>query len=390
MQFLTADYIYTLASEPIPNGVVVLGDQKIEAVLAPHDEDYASALSNSKRLDGIIAPPFINAHCHLELSYLKDKIAKGGGLGNFISQIVKLRNEHHENLLEAAANCDKEMFDEGIVYVGDICNTASTFDIKKNSLCNYFNFIETYDVQGLIPDTFDRAIKIKEQFHGMSVSIVPHAPYTVSESLMQKIFSQNSLFTIHQNESASENEMFKDGSGELLSALKKTGKAYDQWKPKKVSSLEYSLNNLKKDQRLMLVHNTYSAASEMKWANKSFSELYWCTCPNANLFIEERLPDYSKWIEAGNKCLIGTDSLASNDSLSMMEEIKTIQKNQKEISLETLLTWVCKNGAEFFNLDAYGTIEKGKRAAVVHISNVEENGSLVTSQSKSKMITSRL
>lgn len=390
MQFLTADYIYTLATAPIPNGVVVLSDQKIEAVLAPHVDDYAAALSKAKRLDGIIAPPFINAHCHLELSYLKGKISRGGGLGNFISQIVKLRNRHHENLLEAASNRDKEMFDEGIVFVGDICNTASTFDIKKNSLCNYFNFIETYDVQGLIPDAFDKAIKVKEQFHGMSASIVPHAPYTVSESLMQKMFSQNSLFTIHQNETASENEMFRNGSGELLSALQKTGNAYDQWESKKVSSMEYSLRSLKKNQRLMLVHNTYSETSEMLWANRNFSELYWCTCPNANLFIEERLPDYSRWIKAGNKCLIGTDSLASNDSLSMMEEIKTIQKNQKNISLETLLAWACKNGAEFFNLDAYGTIEKGKRAAVVHISNVEGNGSLVTSQSKSKMITSRL
>jgi len=89
-----------------------------------------------------------------------------------------------------------------------------------------------------------------------------------------------------------------------------------------------------------------------------------------NIYIEDKLPDYNLFLNS--KMTIGTDSLASNDTLSIWSEIKTLKKHTK-IDLNTLLTWGCKNGAEFLKMDHLGTFEKGKRPGVNNIFNSKIN-----------------
>lgn len=82
-----------------------------------------------------------------------------------------------------------------------------------------------------------------------------------------------------------------------------------------------------------MVHNTFSTEGEINIISEEFKNLFWCTCPKANLYIENRLPDYKTWLQVTDKICIGTDSLASNNSLSILDEIQTIQKNFPEIKL---------------------------------------------------------
>jgi len=106
-------------------------------------------------------------------------------------------------------------------------------------------------------------------------------------------------------------------------------------------------------------------AKAHNWNHKTF----WATCANANLYIENRLPDYQAFLDADAKMTIGTDSLTSNWQLSVLEEMKTIQKYKSFIPFETMLTWACKNGAEALGYeDTLGTIEVGKGPGLVHIS----------------------
>ena len=114
------------------------------------------------------------------------------------------------------------------------------------------------------------------------------------------------------------------------------------------------------DRNLILVHNTFTSASDIQWAEYYSKQLYWCFCPNANLYIENKLPDYKLFLDAKVKIVIGTDSLASNAGLSILDELKTISKHCPQISFEELLTWATKNGAEALQFSDFGTFEKNK------------------------------
>ena len=96
---------------------------------------------------------------------------------------------------------------------------------------------------------------------------------------------------------------------------------------------------------------------------------YYCTCPKANLYIENALPDYS--IFDRDKLCVGTDSLASNDALSILEELQVIQKNSN-FDMNTLLRIACKNGAEALGFDQLGTFEKGKIPGINLIQNLDK------------------
>jgi cytosine/adenosine deaminase-related metal-dependent hydrolase len=119
------------------------------------------------------------------------------------------------------------------------------------------------------------------------------------------------------------------------------------------------------------VHNTFTSLEDLQWATSQASNLFWCTCPNANLYIEDRLPDYNFFINEKAKVTIGTDSLASNKSLSVLDELKTISSHNPQIPLQTLLSWGTINGAEFLGRTELGTIEKGKKPGLNLLINNE-------------------
>ena len=109
------------------------------------------------------------------------------------------------------------------------------------------------------------------------------------------------------------------------------------------------------------MHNTFAEKEDI-------SSNYYCTCPKANLYIENTLPDYS--IFNPDKLCIGTDSLASNNSLSILEELQIIQENTI-FDLNTLLKMASKNGAEAMGFENLGTFEKGKIPGVNLIKSMD-------------------
>jgi cytosine/adenosine deaminase-related metal-dependent hydrolase len=139
-----------------------------------------------------------------------------------------------------------------------------------------------------------------------------------------------------------------------------------------MNSLRSVLDKLPSDKKLLLVHNTFTSKEDIQWAKSQRPNIFWCTCPNANMFIEGRLPDYSAFIQENCKVTIGTDSLASNWSLSVLDEIKTISKNYPAIPLQTLLKWATMNGAEFLGRTELGTIEKGKKPGLNLLTNIDD------------------
>src|SRR5437588_338992 len=132
MKSFKADYVFPVCADPIKNGIVTIDDNgKIISVTDSHSP--ATKGGHLEHLKGIICPGFINAHCHLELSHLKDKLAPHRGLINFIKDIQAVRIADDATILKAAQKADKEMYENGIVAVGDISNSNVSIPVKAGS-----------------------------------------------------------------------------------------------------------------------------------------------------------------------------------------------------------------------------------------------------------------
>ncbi|MGE5107573.1 MAG: amidohydrolase family protein, partial [Sphingobacteriales bacterium] len=93
-------------------------------------------------VEGILTPGLINSHCHLELSHLKEVIPPHTGLIEFLCSVVTKRDFAPELVQERIIAAEKEMYDNGIVAVGDIGNTADTAAVKSKSKIRWQNFVE--------------------------------------------------------------------------------------------------------------------------------------------------------------------------------------------------------------------------------------------------------
>ena len=362
MRFLTADYLYTLTDEPIKKGVLQVDDSgKIINIYRETSDVPSNKIDFYK---GVLCPGFINAHCHLELSHLKESAEKTKGFSDFLSIIQKRNKFSKQKILSAIENSDNEMIKNGIVGVGDICNTVDTLLQKSKSKIRYYNFIETFEVNtDKSKEAISLALIIREKFrsNNLQATISPHAPYSVTPNLMKAIsdLSDNLdfVFSIHNQETQHENILFEQKEGEFYNWLCRLNASSEIWE--KRSSSSNIIKELNPEKRILFVHNTYSRSSDL-------TDEYYCTCPNANLFIEQRLPDYS--IFNSDYLCVGTDSLASNHNLSIINELSHIQKNSN-YNLETLLKIACRNGARALGFNNLGTFEIGKRPGVNLISD---------------------
>ncbi len=372
MHKITADYIFTGNAAPIKNGIILIkNDGTIVDVIDPKNSTIN--FDDVKKYEGVICPGFINTHCHLELSYLKDKISQKTTLPGFVKELVQKRNNFSEEEKQAAINnAEKEMLQNGIVAVGDIANGNSTFKLKSKQNIYYHTFLEVFEIADeLAKSAFNKVAELKATyFNDQQISIVPHAPYSVSKSLLKFITSQkNAIFTIHNQETESEKDFFKEKSGKLYEQMAAFNPKVTTWGNEKDSSLAHFLPYFKNAASLLLVHNTYTSKDDIAYVKQYNIPIYWCFCPKANLYIENELPNFNLFEE--EICTIGTDSLASNNSLSVLDELKVITENTN-ISLEKLIKWATYNGAKYLNIEnQFGLIAKEKKPGINLLTNID-------------------
>ncbi len=369
---------------PIENGVLVLADSgAIEAILP-----NADGLMDVEVYEGYLAPGFVNSHCHLELSHLQNQLTKHTGIVDFILSLqTKRTNFSEEQIADAAMQADLQMQAEGIAAVGDIANNLSSLWVKKQSSIYYHTFFE---VLGFNPANVSQimanALAMQNAAKAINSSIVPHAPYSVSKPLMQAIaaLAQTQPLTIHNQESAAENIFMQNATGNFTRLYESFGIDISHFDAGFDSALAAYID-IFKAQKIALVHNTFMAPSDIALAKQSGNDLYYVICANANLFIENKMPDIPLFQAEGLTLCIGTDSLASNASLSVLDEIRTIQAAFPNIAIESLLEWATWNGAAFLGLsEQLGAFHLGAKPGVNLISKDLKSLSVIAAASTQK------
>lgn len=356
----------------LKNSVLIVDEGGIVEDLVAID----NAGDDIESFEGIITPGLINCHCHLELSHMKGLIPEKTGLVDFVFKIVTERHHSNQEILEAIEKAENEMLENGIVAVGDICNNGLTLHQKQKARLQYYNFIEASGWLPSISQTrFERAKEIYDQYKTQltnSVStIVPHAPYSVSENLWYQIqpFFENKVVSIHNQETAFEDEFFLEGTGDFKRMYQLMNIDNSHHRPTKKTSLQSYFSKLKNAARKILVHNTFTSQQDIAYVMQEMSDssgTFFCLCVNANQYIENTLPPVDLLRKNNCPIVLGTDSLASNHSLNILDEIKTVKKNFPHIALEELLQWATINGAKALQMDGdLGSFEKGKKPGII-------------------------
>ncbi|MFH0867049.1 MAG: amidohydrolase family protein [Bacteroidota bacterium] len=403
MQKFSADIVFPITKPPVKNGIIVIDEEGVlmDDVLDPATLDYS--VSDVETYEGFICPGFVNAHCHLELSWLKNKMPEHTGLDQFIINLENIRREGDDEKLDAIIAAEKEMINGGILAAGDICNTNITFPVKQKSSIHYHNFIESFaSAPEKAEKAFGKALQLYNKITSLeknnSTSITPHAPYSLSKKLFQLIKGHNertgNIISIHHQESEEENKFFLTKNacltarqGNIKDMHFRFGVERSDFSDCGKRPLEAISSYIAKNNSLQLVHNTVATEADIDFALRYFPQVFWCFCPNANLYIEQKLPDFALFFNKGCKITLGTDSLASNKQLSILEELKTIRNNMPFLPLHEMLRWATYNGAEFLKITSnYGSFEKGKSPGIVILENVNQATQHLTRDSIARIL----
>jgi cytosine/adenosine deaminase-related metal-dependent hydrolase len=376
MKRFSAQYIITGAGSTLKRGIITTTDDGTITAVTDTGGDLRET-GHTPFYNGIIIPGFVNCHCHLELSAMQGAIPRSTKLPGFIQHVSEGRERFAGTAASASAEADRNMFEAGINACADICNTSSTFAIKEKSPIDYINLLEIF---GTNPEGANRRIAeiniLASEAEKWSTPwyITPHSFYSLSLPLLRKvkeITGRNRVTSIHFMESASEREMMKRASGALADTYFSMGITREMMEQRARDHAESVLSMVTPSGNLLLVHNTAAEGNDIERVMQR-DNVWWCLCPLSNRYIEDAAPPVEKLRQHGASIVLGTDSLASNSTLSILEEMKAIAELHPTIPLYEMVKWATANGAEALGMDSkLGTIEAGKRPGLLLLENID-------------------
>ncbi len=395
MKRVAAKYLYPLtAAEPIRNGFVEYDDDgtilQTGVCADPAEEEVF--------LDGAVIPGFVNAHCHIELSYMWKLFRKGTGMAGFIDQINALRDTASlEDKLADIQTWMDRLWQRGVTAMADISNCADSFAIKAASPMYTRTFLEVFGTEPQDCAAVIRDVKtLQEQALacGLDAAPTPHACYTMSPELLTAASAEglrSGYLSYHSEETPEEDEMIRSGSGPMWENRKRAGMSTPPVTG--TSSLQYFLERLQQvhaapfDEHILLVHEVCMDQEGIDAVKAALNHPFIALCPLSNLFIHNALPPVELLRSNEMKLTIGTDSLSSNDDLDPVAELFCLQENFPQVPLGEMLGWACRNGAEFLGKEAvFGTLEPGKRPGLVLIDHLSPEGRLTTASASYRIV----
>ncbi|MBR2015482.1 MAG: amidohydrolase family protein [Alistipes sp.] len=328
------------------------------------DEGVVVAIEQWDRLDsepltvfhsGAIIPQMVNAHCHLELSYLRGEIPRGCGFAGFASHLRRVRDAFSREQRERAmAAADSAMAAEGVAVVGDVANGDESFSTKAHSPIEYHTFAEVFGYR----DNLEQASQLLSH---PRTTLSPHSCYSLQSGVFQDVVrrSEGSPLSIHFLESAAERELYR-GEGALAEWYHSMGWEWDFLSHYR-SPVERLIAEIPPHQELLLVHNCFITEEDVERLTAHFSSVTFVLCPASNDYLSGVMPPAAMLWRKGCKVAIGTDSLASAESLSVWDNVLML----KDVPLPTAVRWATEGGARALHSSHSGKVAIGEKIALV-------------------------
>jgi cytosine/adenosine deaminase-related metal-dependent hydrolase len=380
---LTAPYVFL--ENTIQTDVYIFFDENGFVQDVIKNPDYE--VTDAQKLNGLLVPGFVNAHCHLELSHMKGTIPRHIPMAEFARILIGNRHIPIEQQESKIRQAIQEMIASGTVLVGDIANEEMMLNIKQDytqrlkihTFWELFGLNEEKSLQA-----FDKSLQIPERYE--AVTLVPHAPFTVLPALMEKIVlwnkSHHTRMSIHALESEDEMNYFKDHSGHFPAFFESFSP--DLRAPAN-HPLDYFFRYFDKELKVLYVHMTEGTAEDVQRINFQTPDYYVCLCPRSNIYIHNKLPNLS--VFNPQRLCIGTDSLASNDDLDILKEILCLQETYPHFKLELLLQMATENGAKALLYEkTFGQFKRGFRPGAVEITGFDSKSAKLHQDSTARRV----
>ncbi|MBI5603035.1 MAG: amidohydrolase family protein [Deltaproteobacteria bacterium] len=422
--FYKARWVYPVESPPIENGVVTVSQGKIISVGDNRRVKDQGKLTDLG--DGVIFPALINAHTHLELSALKGRLNPGLGFLSWVRGLLAIRESLTEvERLSAIQTAVKNLHRFGTIAVGDWTGSlgGNGFEspdglvrcafyevigfldqtltlpasLTSNSELRTPNSLRGVDPSGPEPELSppDSAIRnphsainwarARTLYSERSVpdsairnpqsainwlSLGAHAPHTTSSRAIQsaKTWTNEHCLplSIHVAESIEEEEFLFTGQGPWREFLQERGRGIENWASPKKNPVAYleSLGVL--DKKTQCIHLTRAVRNDLEILKDKRAQIV--VCPRSNYFISRSLPLLPDMLQLNLAPALGTDSLASNQDLSLWEEMAFVHRSFPGIDPRLILEMATLNGARALNLeDHLGSLAPGKKAGMLFL-----------------------
>ncbi|MDE0300915.1 MAG: amidohydrolase family protein [Candidatus Poribacteria bacterium] len=370
----------------IENGAIAIHDSQIVDI-----GTYAAVRKwdNSEVRDvgeAVIMPGLVNAHTHLELTHHQNLLQRTPRFTDWLTQLIQTHQSDPERV-NAAINDGIEMsLTGGATTVGDIHGVGKSPHIHRDSPIRAVVFFES---TGFSPERTRIGIDRINEYLALSPqpdalfhpAVSPHAPYSTSERVYRHCLelarSRDSPLCTHLSETKDELEFLESGTGAFADLLNAYGISMSGWTPPKCSPVQYLAQIGILAYRPLLAHCNYLTDADIESVAESGASVAFC--PRAHHYFHHSAHPIWRLIRAGVNVAIGTDSLASNWTLSMLDELMYLSKTQASLSPETIIDLATINGARALSLDRVGKLENGWYADVIGIA-IPDNGQPVVQQ----------
>jgi len=402
-RILAAEWVLPISFPPINAGALAIQNDLIVSVgtLNRVQEEFPDA-PVSDFGQAALLPGFVNAHTHLELTRFRDTL-ETADFPAWIAELVRRKREEttREDLLNSARLGCEEAIQSGITTVADTAESDVVFPSLIDSGLRGIVYQECFGPDPGIAEKSLRALSEKLDAMGerpgrIRIGISPHAPYTVSSELYRRAtalaLELGLDLALHVAESDDELNFMSDGGGAFGIALRKREIA---WQPPGVSTIEY-LNNLGVlGAGPLLIHCVQASRSDFELMAANGARL--AHCPKSNAKFGHGIADLIEAQRAGVVCGLGSDSVASNNTLDLIEEgrfcalfHRAAKRDGSVLPASEVLRLMTLDGARALKWDdAIGSLEAGKKADIIAIrldKTSDPETSIVFSSSRSDVV----
>lgn len=383
MQQYRAAWVLPITQPPIRDGWILIERGRIVAF--GHSRTGSLPPLNEIDLgDVAVMPSLVNAHTHLELSWMRGRVLPTDDFPQWIRGVVGLQRSGPDSPDAAIAAMHAAIADAratGTGLIGDISNTMSSVGPLRAAGVPAVVFHELIGFQreragAVLAQALEQiaalpASPANPARNDVRFALAAHAPYSVSPALFQLIrlalerepFGRSS---VHLGESAAETEFLRDGTGPWRTLLEDLG----SWDPGFVTpecdAVEYLDRMAFIDSRVIVVHGVQFGERELACLAAKGATLV--TCPRGNQLTGAGTPPVEAFYESGVAVAIGTDSLASVPDLNVFSELAELRRLAPDVPAARLIESATLTGARALGFEAdYGSIEAGKCASLIAV-----------------------
>jgi aminodeoxyfutalosine deaminase len=370
-----ARWVLPIAQPPIHDGWVAVQDGRIAEVGEGRGPAGGDDLGNVAILPGLV-----NAHTHLELSYLHGRIPPTWSFTPWVRDVIRMRLEYpdpsHPDILAAARRAIDDARAAGTSLFGDISNTLATVPLLRDAGIPARVFYELIGFSEVDHDARvrDARARVEASDYGdpsIRISLAPHATYSVSAAMFRAIRADldrhpDDVSSVHLGEASEEGELLRDGRGQIRDLLQSIGRWPEGWRPPGVAPVPYLADLGVLDARTLVVHGVQFDESDLRRLKSLGATIV--SCPRSNVYVGVGSPPLDAFYNARVPVAFGTDSLASVADLNLFAELREARRIAPRVTARRLLesaTLVAARALGFGN--EFGSIEPGKRADLIAV-----------------------